>query len=263
MCRHLAYLGPPASLQALITDPPYGLSRQAWAPRRQFHGTMNVDGFGVGWYADGDPVPARYRRAGPIWADPSFADLARVTRTRALLAAVRSATPGTEEGVAAAAPYASGRWLFSHNGALEGWPVATASLAATLPPADLLALEARCDSALVWALVAGRLGAGAGPADALAWTVAALEENQVGGRFNFLLTDGEVIAATAAGNSLCYRLGDGGVVVASEPGDEEPGWTEVPDRSVLTATPAGVGLKPLPAPQTAAPGPATERTATS
>ena len=223
---------------------------------------MNVDGFGVGWYADGDPVPARYRRAGPIWADPCFADLARVTRTRALLAAVRSATPGTEEGVAAAAPYASGRWLFSHNGALEGWPAATASLAATLPPEDLLTLEARCDSALVWAMVTAGLRDGAALADALTWMVAALEDNQVGGRFNFLLTDGEVIAATAAGNSLCYRLGDGGVVVASEPGDEEPGWTEVPDRSVLTATPAGIDLRPLPAPPMAAPDPATERTAT-
>jgi gamma-glutamyl hercynylcysteine S-oxide hydrolase len=263
MCRHMAYLGPPASLQALITDPPYGLSRQAWAPRRQTHGIMNVDGFGVGWYADGDPVPARYRRAGPIWADPCFADLARVTRTRAVLAAVRSATPGTEEGVAAAAPYASGRWLFSHNGAVAGWPLATASLAATLPPADLLALEARCDSALVWALVTNRLRAGSAPADALAWMVAALEGHQVGGRFNFLLTDGEVIAATAAGNSLCYRLSDGGVVVASEPGDEEPGWTEVPDRSVLTATPAGVEVSPLPGPPHEIPDPAEERTATS
>ena len=25
------------------------------------------------------------------------------------------------------------------------------------------------------------------------------------GRFNFLLTDGQVIAATAAGDTLCYR----------------------------------------------------------
>ena len=177
MCRHLAYLGPPASLRSLITDPPYGLSRQAWAPRRQSYGIMNVDGFGAGWYADGDPIPARYRRAGPIWADPCFADLARVTRTSALLAAVRSATPGTEEGVAAAAPYASGRWLFSHNGAVDGWPAATAALAATLPPAELLALEARCDSALLWALVAGRLRAGSGLADALTWMVTSLDDH--------------------------------------------------------------------------------------
>ena len=245
MCRHLAYLGPPATIAALLTDPPYGLGKQAWAPRRQSHGTMNVDGFGIGWYADGDPVPARYRRAGPIWADPCFADLARVTRTRALLAAVRSATEGTEPGVAAAAPYTAGRWLFSHNGVLYGWPAATASLAETLPAADLLALEARCDSALAWALVASQLRAGSAPADALAQVIRMLDEHGVGGRFNFLLTDGEVIAATAVGDTLCYRLGQGSVVVASEPGDDEPGWAEVPARSVLVATPASADVRPL------------------
>jgi len=256
MCRHLAYLGPPATLAALLTDPPYGLGRQAWAPRRQSHGTMNVDGFGIGWYADGDPVPARYRRAGPIWADPGFADLARVTRTRALLAAVRSATEGTEAGAAAAAPYTAGRWLFSHNGRLDGWPAATESLAATLPAADLLALEARCDSALAWALVSGRLRAGRGPADALADVIGALAEHGVGGRFNFLLSNGEVIAATTAGDTLCYRLSGDGVLVASEPGDDEPGWTPVGDQSVLTATPGGVDVRPLPVPGRPAPPPA-------
>src|SRR5262245_41195139 len=249
MCRHLAYLGPPVTLRALLTDPPHGLGTQAWAPRRQCHGTMNVDGFGVGWYADGDPVPARYRRAGPIWADPGFADLARVTRTRALLAAVRSATEGTEPGAGAAAPYTAGPWLFSHNGRLNGWPAATESLAATLPAADLLALEARCDSALAWALVSGRLRAGAGPADALAEVIGALAEHRVGGRFNFLLSNGEVIAATAAGDTLCYRLGGDSVLVASEPGDDEPGWTEVGDRCVLTATTAGVDIHKLPGPR--------------
>jgi glutamine amidotransferase len=246
MCRHLAYLGPPVTLRALLTDPPHGLGTQAWRPRRQCRGTMNVDGFGVGWYADGDPVPARYRRAGPIWADPGFADLARVTRTRALLAAVRSATEGTEAGAAAAAPYTAGPWLFSHNGTLNGWPVATESLAATLPAADLLALEARCDSALAWALVSGRLRAGAGPADALAQALAALAEHQVSGRFNFLLSNGEVIAATAAGDTLCYRLSGDSVLVASEPGDDEPGWTQLSDQCVLTATPSGVEVRPLP-----------------
>jgi gamma-glutamyl hercynylcysteine S-oxide hydrolase len=246
MCRHLAYLGPPVTLRALVTDPPHGLGTQAWRPRRQQHGTMNVDGFGVGWYADGDPVPARYRRAGPIWADPGFADLARVTRTRALLAAVRSATEGTEPSAAAAAPYSSGRWLFSHNGVLDGWPEATTSLAATLPASDLLTLEARCDSALAWALVSARLRAGRGPADALADVIGALAGHQVGGRFNFLLSDGEVIAATAAGDTLCYRLSGDSVLVASEPGDDEPGWTEVGDQCVLTATAAGVDIHKLP-----------------
>jgi glutamine amidotransferase len=37
------------------------------------------------------------------------------------------------------------------------------------------------------------------------------------------------------------------VLVASEPGDDDHGWTEVPQRSVLTATTAGVEVAPLPA----------------
>jgi gamma-glutamyl hercynylcysteine S-oxide hydrolase len=245
MCRHLAYLGPPATLGSLLTDPPYGLLRQSWAPRQQEHGTVNADGFGVGWYADPDPVPARYRRAVPMWGDASFADLARVTRTRALLAAVRSATDGTAQGEAAAAPYAVGPWLFSHNGRIDGWPVATAGLAATLPAADLLALEARTDSALAWALVLRRLRGGESLADALAGTVGDLDAAGTTGRFNFLLTDGRTIAATAAGDTLCYRCQSGQVVVASEPFDEEPGWSTVPDRTVLTARPGVVDTGPL------------------
>src|SRR5262249_56451514 len=109
---------------------------------RRGRGTMTGAGCGIGWYAEGDRVPPRAGRAGPSWADPGAAALARVTRTRALLAAVRSATGGTESGAAAAAPYASGRWLFSHNGVLNGWPAATGDLAASLPAEDLLTLEA-------------------------------------------------------------------------------------------------------------------------
>ena len=167
MCRHLAYLGPPATLRTVLIDPPHGLYRQAWAPRRQRHGTVNADGFGVGWYAPDDPAPARYRRPVPIWGDESFADVARVTRAGAMLAAVRCATAGTDPGPAAVAPYASGPWLFSHNGVLDGWPQAAAGLAATLPAGSLLGLEARVDSALLWALVRHRLELGLGACEAL------------------------------------------------------------------------------------------------
>jgi gamma-glutamyl hercynylcysteine S-oxide hydrolase len=236
MCRHLAYLGAPATLRAVLVDPPHGLYTQAWAPRWQRHGTVNADGFGVGWYAAGDPEPARYRRAGPIWADKSFADVARVTRSGAVLAAVRDATAGGAQGAAAAAPFASGRWLFSHNGRVDGWPGSVAGLAGTLPAAALLGLEARVDSALLWALVLDRLRRGLAPGQALADTAAALRAAGVTGRFNFLLTDGQVIAATAAGDTLfCHRSPDA-VIIASEPGDDEPGWAEVPDGSLVTAT---------------------------
>ena len=215
-------------------------------------GTMNVDGFGAGWYADGDPVPARYRNSGPIWADPSFADLTRVTRSGALLAAVRDASAGTEPSASAASPFGADHWLFSHNGALAGWPGTAAGLAATLSPLELLNLDARVDSALLWALTLKRLRDGAAPDDALAAVIGLLDAAGVTGRFNFLLTDGQVIAGTTAGHTLFYRQGhDGGadsVTVASEPADEEPAWTEVPDRSLVSATASDVKVRPLPVP---------------
>jgi glutamine amidotransferase len=242
MCRHLAYVGPPVSLKSVLIDPPYGLYRQAWAPRMQRHGTVNADGFGIGWYASDDPVPARYRRAVPIWGDPSLPDLARVTRSSAVLAAVRDATVGTALGEAAAAPFASGSWLFSHNGLLAGWPASAAGLARVEP---LLALEAMTDSAFLWALVVDRLRSGTAPDVALAATIEAVEAAGGTGRFNFLLTDGRSIVATTAGDTLWYRRADGGVTVASEPCDDEPGWTEVPDRQLLSAAPSRVTVRPL------------------
>ena len=264
MCRHLAYLGPPASLRSLLIDPPHSLYRQAWAPRRQRHGTVNADGFGVGWYADGDPVPARYRRGGPMWGDPSLPDIARVTRSGAVLAAVRSATAGTAVGEQAAAPFGHGPWLFSHNGLLDGWPESAVRLsggpgaggrgrgqAAGEPLPDphgigvLLSLEAMVDSAFLWGLVLRWLRAGSTMGAALAQVIAAVEAAGGTGRFNFLLTDGQTIAATACGDTLWYRRSSGSVTVASEPDDDTSDWTEVADRQLLTATAGLVDVRPL------------------
>ncbi|MFI6638461.1 ergothioneine biosynthesis protein EgtC [Streptomyces sp. NPDC050504] len=246
MCRHLAYLGPAVPIGSLLTAPPHGLHRQSWAPRHQRHGTVNADGFGVGWYAEGDPVPGRYRRSGPIWADPSFADLARVVRTGALLAAVRDATEAGADGEAAAAPFASGPWLFSHNGAVKGWPRSLAGPATALPAAELLSLEARCDSALLWALVLHRLRAGDDAGQALADTVAEVAAAAPGSRLNLLLTDGETVAASTWGDTLWYLAEPGRrTVVASEPYDDDPHWCEVPDRTLLAATRTDILLTPL------------------
>ena len=261
MCRHVAYLGPAAPLRAVLIDPPHSLYRQAWAPRRQRHGTVNADGFGIGWYADGDPVPARYRQGIPIWGDPSLPDLARVTRSRAVLAAVRSATPGAATGAEAAAPFGSGPWLFSHNGVADGWrdwaeqatvmneqALAGDRASRAGDGTGLLAsLGALVDSAFLWALVFARLRAGQPMGVALAETIRAVARAGGTGRFNFLLTDGHAIAATACGDTLWYRrdASAGSVAVASEPCDDEPGWVEVPGRHLVTATPREVAVRPL------------------
>ena len=93
MCRHLAYLGPPVPLSSLVLEPPHSLAHQSWAPRdMRGGGTINADGFGIGWYTPSGPI--RYRRDRPIWSDLSLPDLAGVTTSGAILAAVRSATAG-------------------------------------------------------------------------------------------------------------------------------------------------------------------------
>jgi gamma-glutamyl hercynylcysteine S-oxide hydrolase len=238
VCRHLAYLGPPTTLAALVLDPPHSLLRQSYAPAdMRGGGTVNADGFGAGWY----PVPggdaARYRSALPIWSDASFADLARATTVTAALAAVRSATVGMPVTSTAAAPFGEGRWLFSHNGVVRGWPGAVAGLAAALPVVDLLTLDAPTDSALLWALVRHRLRAGADPAGVLADVVGAVAAAAPGSRLNLLLTDGTTIWATAHDHALSLRVDGASALVASEPTDDHPDWTGVPDRHLVVARP--------------------------
>ncbi|MFC9247509.1 ergothioneine biosynthesis protein EgtC [Streptomyces sp. NPDC057136] len=246
MCRHLAYVGVPVALGEVLVSPAHSLVRQSWEPRRQRYGTVNADGFGVGWYADGDPVPGRYRRQGPVWGDETFADLARVVRSTTILAAVRDATEAGADGEAAAAPFAADGLLFSHNGAVKGWPASLAPLAGTLPAAELLTLAARSDSALIWALVRHRIAEGDTIPQAVADTVLDIAARAPGSRLNLLLTDGSTIVATAWGDTLWYLTEPGRrTVVASEPYDDDPLWREVPDRTLLTATRTDVLLTPL------------------
>jgi glutamine amidotransferase len=248
VCRHLAYLGPPCDLATLLLDPPHSLLRQSYAPAdMRGGGTVNADGFGAGWYADGATTPIRYRRAVPMWTDTSFAALAHDVHSGAVLAAVRSATIGMPVVETACAPFGIGRWLFSHNGKVTGWPRSMTTLAARLPVIELLTLEAPTDSALLWALVRHRLAAGDSPDHALGAVATEVLAAAPGSRLNMLVTDGMLLAATAVHHALSVRAGDGTVLVCSEPTDQSAGWEPVPDGHLLTATPSTVDVAPIPA----------------
>jgi len=237
MCRHLAYAGPTVALETLILEPEHSLLRQASAPRHQTHGRFNADGFGVGWYdRDTRVEPARYRTTRPIWADASFASFAGLVRSNAVLAAVRSASPGMPVEETSTAPFTDGPWLFSHNGFVPGFDGTTGrALRRTASEARLQGVAGGADSEVLFALVLDRLDAGASPADALVSVVALVENEQPEARLNLLLTDGERIAGTACRNSL-FVLDDrertGATVVASEPFDDSS-WEAVADRSVV------------------------------
>ena len=123
---------------------------------------------------------------------------------------------------------------------------AAANCSLVIRRVDLLSLEARCDSAFVWALLLHRLRAGDKEGQALADTVVEVAEAAPGSRLNLLLTDGETITATAWGDTLWYLIEPGRrTLVASEPHDDDPLWREVPDRTLLTANRTDVLLTPL------------------
>jgi gamma-glutamyl hercynylcysteine S-oxide hydrolase len=227
MCRHLAWLGSSRSLAALVLEPPDGLLRQSYAPRRQQRGLLNADGWGVG-FLDEEGQVRRWRSARPLWGDASFASLAPVLRSGAVLAAVRSATAGMPMDESAAAPFTDGRWLLSHNGRVSRRALPAASDA-----------ESVCDSAQLAAHVFDR------GAESLGDTVRAVALRDPEAILNLLLTDGSRIVGLTWGDTLSYLVEPDGVAVASEPWDDDPRWVDVPDHHLIEVTREGVTVTDL------------------
>ncbi|CAJ1495029.1 ergothioneine biosynthesis protein EgtC [[Mycobacterium] burgundiense] len=230
MCRHLGWLGAPVSVHSLVLEPPNGLLVQSYAPRRQKHGLMNADGWGVGFYSPDLPAggPARWRSAAPLWGDASFASVAPALSSGCVVAAVRSATIGMPIESCASAPFSDGRWLLSHNGIVDR---------AVLPASS--ATESVVDSAVLAAHLFAR------GLDNLADTVAQVGADDPNARLNILAADGSRLLATTWGDTLSVLRRPDGVVLASEPYDDHPDWTDVPDRHLVEVHDGQVTLTAL------------------
>jgi gamma-glutamyl hercynylcysteine S-oxide hydrolase len=230
MCRHLGWLGTPVTVSSLVLDPPNGLLVQSYSPRRQKHGLFNADGWGVGFYVSettGEP-PRRWRSAAPLWADTSFSSVAPVLSSRCIVAAVRSASVGMPVETSASAPFTDGQWLLSHNGVVDRRVLPAARTA-----------ESTVDSAQLAAHIFDR------GLDALAGTVADVGTADPNARLNILAANGSRILATTWGDSLSVLRRPDGVVVASEPYDDDPDWQDVPDRHLVEVRAGAVTLTPL------------------
>jgi gamma-glutamyl hercynylcysteine S-oxide hydrolase len=228
MCRHIAWLGAPRSLADLVLAPPFGLLTQSHAPRRQAHGRINADGWGVGYFTPGRSEPARWRASRPLWNDASFASVAPTISSTCVIAAVRSATVGMPIEDSAVAPFASGSWLLSHNGRVDR----------SILPADRVA-ESTCDAAILAALVFAT-----GP-EKLDDVVADVGHRDPNARLNLLAVNGSRILATTWGDTLSYLVTSDGVAVASEPYDDDARWVDVPDRHFVDVTGDGVRVSAL------------------
>lgn len=228
MCRHLAWLGTPRTLASLVLDGEHSLLVQSYRPRRQRHGTINADGWGVGFYSPDRAEPARWRSARPLWNDASFASVAPVIASSCVVAAVRSATVGMPVDESSVAPFSDGRWLLSHNGIVNRGALGPQPRA-----------ESVCDAAVLAAYVFDR---GAEHVGKLVVEVGARDPNA---RLNLLATDGNRLLATTWGDTLGVLRTVDGVLVASEPTDDDPRWTDVPDHHLVTVTGAEITITPL------------------
>ncbi|HTP15168.1 MAG TPA: class II glutamine amidotransferase [Streptosporangiaceae bacterium] len=240
MCRHFGWIGRERTLHELFFDAGYGLRRQARVPRWQRVGLVSKDGFGAGWFPIGRAgATERYRTAIPIWDDGIFPALAREVASRCVLGAVRAASPGMPVEESANAPFTNGRCLLSLNGHLSV-SKARPLLGSGRPP------ESSCDAALLAALLWQRLDTGQDLPEAIVSVLRDVVQLDSGACLNMLAADGGRVVATAWGETLCYRREADGVLVASEPHDEEDGWIRVGDKTAVIADTAGIQLRFIP-----------------
>ena len=226
MCRHLGWLGREVSVSELVLDPPHGLRVQAYAPRRQKHCLMNADGWGVGFF-DGT-VPRRWRSVAPLWGDVSFESVAPALHSHCVVAAVRSATVGMPIDASATAPFTDGHWLLSHNGVVDRGVLAPSSSA-----------ESVCDSAILASTMFAR------GLDALGETIAEIAAADPDARLNVLAANGSRLLATTWNDTLSILRRDDGVVLASEPYDDDLEWEDIPDHHLVDVTAERVTLTAL------------------
>ncbi|MGH8906648.1 MAG: hypothetical protein ACRD0K_09050 [Egibacteraceae bacterium] len=252
MCRLAGYVGPSLPLSTLLSSPPRSLAEQAVQPCQQRSGRINVDGTGVAWWDGDDPRPLRYRTDRPPWADENLFGLAGRLRAEVQLATVRSASPGIPHGTVFTHPFVYADMAGTHNGWIAKFrDLVARPLLQRLPDHLFAAFDGMSDSLAIFLLAVAeyeRDPAG-GLAGALRGALAAVADEcgraGVSAMLNVALADASGIAVAKTGycepNNSLYILRDGtrwpgASVVASEPLDDDPGWSPVPDRHIVLLT---------------------------
>ena len=150
MCRWLAYSGSPIAIEALVSKPKNSLIHQSMDSVMGAT-AINADGFGVGWYAEGDPVPALFRSVQPAWADANLPELARHIRSGLFMAHVR-ATTGTPVQQTNCHPFRYEHWLWLHNGAIREFERVRRDLLMAVDPLFFRNIRGSTDTELLFHL---------------------------------------------------------------------------------------------------------------
>ena len=111
---------------------------------RQGATTTNGDGFGVGWYQEGES-PRLYRSVHPAWNDRNLRELAAGISSPLFLAHIRAST-GTAIQETNTHPFRYGRWLWMHNGLIREFPRVRRELVLAVDDSLFTSIEGTTDS---------------------------------------------------------------------------------------------------------------------
>ena len=263
MCRWVAYSGNPIRPETLLYDTRFSLVEQSRRDRLA-GGNPNADGFGLAWYGERD-VPGLYRSVVPAWADRNLRELAGQLESPLFLAHIRAAT-GTPVEQTNCHPFRLGRWLFMHNGFIDGYLGLRRDLLLAVDPGVFGNIEGTTDSELMFHLaltfgleqeplpalerMAGfveETGRRHGVEQPLQMTVAVSDgERLYAARYAsgpvvnslFVTADASAIRALYPEDARFQQFSDEARAIVSEPLGDLPGvWHEVPPGTALVVQP--------------------------
>ena len=249
----------------LLFKPKHSLVDQSLHSRMGVE-TTNGDGFGLGWYGDGNG-PGVYHSVAPAWGDANLRELAAHIESPVFLAHVR-ATTGTAIQETNCHPFRHGRWLFVHNGVVADFHELRRDLMLAVDPGLFASIEGSTDSEVLFHL-ALTFGLEDDPVGALSRALGLVEatarrhgrepdiQASIGvtdgeslwavryatrGRPRSLFVSGDVHAVQMLHpeNERLQRLHESDRLVVSEPlADMEGAWNEIPEQTALTVAADG------------------------
>jgi predicted glutamine amidotransferase len=271
MCRWLAYSGSPVLLEELLYGRQNSLIVQSLHSRLGAEET-NGDGFGIGWYGKQEG-PAVFHSIEPAWNDRNLRELAGHITSPLVFAHIRAST-GSPVQQTNCHPFRHGRWLWMHNGFLDGFAKVKRDLTVAVDPELYPEIEGTTDSELMFHL-ALTFGLEDDPPQAVARTIGLVESvghehgvefpfqgtiatsdgeciwafrysSEGTSRSLFFSTDVRTLRALYPENELLRDLGEESRLVVSEPLGDLPGaWNEVPEASYGVIQPGQDDLHPF------------------
>jgi predicted glutamine amidotransferase len=271
MCRWLAYSGSPIRLEELLVKREQSLIDQSLHARLGAT-TTNGDGFGVGWYEQGEP-PRVYRSIHPAWNDRNLRELAAGISSPLFFAHIRAST-GTAIQETNTHPFRHEGWLWMHNGLIREFSRVKRELVLAVDDSLFPSIEGTTDSETMFYL-ALTFGLEADPVTAVERMVGFVEETgkrhgvELPIQMTIATTDGKTVwafrySSEGDSRSLYFStrmddlkalypeseelagLSDETRVVVSEPLGDLPGaWNEVPESHVGIVQPGTDELLPF------------------